>query len=482
MSFDFRTDGESAGTLDGFIHPENFADAELLRRSRLQVRFGVLAGIAAILYAGFFFAIGHYWGAGIIGSCGVLSVLVPWLVLRSRELKVTGYLYGSVLLLGITGLCAVSGGITGNAVAWMAAVPLTVLLLVDFRGAVTWSALAFAVVVGLAVCELLGYHFPSTCPVEWQSAATSLSMVGLVALLAALGLVAEQNRQQAMDHLDQANGRLEKANNQLQALNTERAEFMNIAAHGLRNPLGIVTGYADLMRLRQDMKPEEVQAQAGEILCSATRMTDIISNLLDVQAIEEERMELTCLGLNIETVVGKVVEENVRLAERKNIEIECLVGADVPQVFADAVATHQIIENLISNAIKYTPVGGDIMVSTRHDRVSDEVEIEVCDSGPGLSEDDQAKLFEKFSKLTPRPTGGEASSGLGLWITRRLAKAMDGSVDCVSELGRGSAFRVRLPVLSADRVQDTPQRTGERASGAAAEPAVGVGTQVALPS
>jgi signal transduction histidine kinase len=447
---------------------------------RLKVRFGALAGLASILYAGFVFAIGHYWGAGIIGSCGVMSVLVPWLVLKSKELKATGHLYGSVLLLGITGLCAVSGGITGNAVVWLAAVPLTVLLLVDLRGALTWSALAFAVVVGLAVCELFGYQFPSICPVEWQSEATSLSMVGLVAFLAALGLICEQNRQQAMERLDRANERLEKANGQLQALNAERAEFMNIAAHGLRNPLGIVTGYADLMRLRKDMTSEEVQA--GEILCSATRMTDIISNLLDIQAIEEERMELSCQGLNIETLVGKVMEENIALADRKNIEIECHADSDVPQVFADAVATHQIIENLISNAIKYTPVGSDVMVAVRHDRNGDEVEIDVRDTGPGLCEEDQQKLFENFSKLTPRPTGGEANSGLGPWITRRLATAMVGTVICESELGKGSSFRLRLPNFTADRLLNTASRMGRRTEDKPAQAAIEMESQVALPS
>lgn len=285
-----------------------------------------------------------------------------------------------------------------------------------------------------------------------------------------------------MERLDRVNGRLEKANGQLQALNTERAEFMNIAAHGLRNPLGIVTGYADLMRLRQNMTPQEFQMQAGEILCSATRMTDIISNLLDVQAIEEERMELSCQGLNIETVVEKVVDENITLAERKNIEIECLTGSDVPQVFGDAVATHQIVENLISNAIKYTPAGGDIMVSVRSDRIGEMVEIEVRDSGPGLSEEDRQKLFDKFSKLTPRPTGGEASSGLGLWITRRLATAMGGAVICASELGKGSAFRVNLPIFTAERLQGMPNSMGHRRGGNPVEVDAEMESQVALPS
>jgi len=457
--------------LDGFVHPDNWENEDDLRRARLQIRFGVILGLMSIAYAAFFLAIGHRWGGYIIGVSGLITTLVPWVVRQTGNLNLTGYLYGFGLLVGFTGLCSVDGGITGNAVAWLAAVPLVVLLLVDLRGALTWSAIAFATVVALAVCEVVGYRFPTTYGPEWASAVASVSMVGLVCFLGTLGLIFEQTRREAARRMDYANEQLAAANSDLHLLNRERAEFINIAAHGLRNPLGIVTGYADLLRMQENLSPEQIHRQAGEILTSAGRMTDIISNLLDVQAIEDDRMELESSEFDLTPLITTVVEENKALAVAKQISLSMPAVLDVPTVRGDLGAAHQILENLVSNAIKYTEVGGKVKMSVGHNK--DMVVVEVIDNGPGLSQDDQSKLFEKFSRLTPRPTGGEPSSGLGLWITRRLAVAMGGGVFCRSEEGEGSSFGVRLPIYVASSDEKENAKEGPAVSFVPGEPLLG---------
>jgi signal transduction histidine kinase len=132
-------------------------------------------------------------------------------------------------------------------------------------------------------------------------------------------------------------------------------------------------------------------------------------------------------------------------AARKKIEVNL---ADTAGVFAraDKGATMQILDNLLSNAIKYSPPGS--VVNVRLGADATRAWVSVKDSGPGISEADQRKLFQKFTRLSAKPTAGESSNGLGLSIVKRLAEAMSGSVRCESVLGAGATFSLLLPVSS----------------------------------
>ena len=109
---------------------------------------------------------------------------------------------------------------------------------------------------------------------------------------------------------------------------------------------------------------------------------------------------------------------------------------------ADVCAAGQVLDNLVSNAIKYSPPEQRVWIST--ERRGDIVTITIRDEGPGLSKEDQEKMFGKFARLTPRPTGGETSTGLGLWIVKELVQSMDGSIRCESNLGEGATFVVEF--------------------------------------
>jgi signal transduction histidine kinase len=125
---------------------------------------------------------------------------------------------------------------------------------------------------------------------------------------------------------------------------------------------------------------------------------------------------------------------------------------------ADRAAVMQVLDNLISNALKYSPPNTTVHVHALPEK--DGIVINVRDEGPGISETDQKKLFQKFTRLTARPTGGESSTGLGLAIVKKLAEAMAGSIQCHSALGSGSAFVLRLPVSTA-KEQEEPQAMPE---------------------
>jgi signal transduction histidine kinase len=228
---------------------------------------------------------------------------------------------------------------------------------------------------------------------------------------------------------------------------------MGIAAHDLKNPLSAIIMCADLLQM--GVSPDRITKMAGDIAAAGTRMRDLIKNLLDANAIEEGKFTSNIERCDLGALAMQCVENNRVTASRKQIEIRFATT----EVFAraDKNATMQVLDNLLSNAVKYSPPGSTVEVETGSGATGTWVSVK--DAGPGISEADQKKLFQKFTRLTARPTAGESSNGLGLSIVKRLAEAMSGSVRCQSVLGAGATFALQLPVWS-----ETESNSGQLAA------------------
>ena len=250
---------------------------------------------------------------------------------------------------------------------------------------------------------------------------------------------------------------LKHARERLREMNEEKNEFMGIAAHDLRNPLGAITGYAEIlieeMESLQPSVPEpgaravrEAGECAGRIRETSRRMAEMVQNLLDANRIERGEMQLNLAPLDLSQTVAAVLETQRPRAVAKQQTLHWQNEAGAVSVLADATVLMQVIENLVSNAVKYSPTGKNIFVRLR--RLQEGTLCEVQDEGPGLSAEDQKKLFGKFARLSSKPTGGENSTGLGLSIVKKMVEAMNGRVWCESELGRGATFIVEFPTTS----------------------------------
>jgi signal transduction histidine kinase len=205
--------------------------------------------------------------------------------------------------------------------------------------------------------------------------------------------------------------------------------------------LTAIAGSAELMTMTDDRN--QLNKLAKIIGSAATRMRDLITNLLDVHAIEQGRFTSNIERCDIRALVEQTVENNQTAAARKDIVIRAGTSAGL-WARADRAATLQILDNLISNALKYSPSNTTVHVHALPE--TGHILVKIRDEGPGISEADQKKLFQKFSRLSARPTGGESSTGLGLAIVKRLAEAMAGSIHCYSVPGAGATFLLRLPV------------------------------------
>jgi signal transduction histidine kinase len=426
---------------DGFVPPGVLDDAEARRRSQLFVVFSVIGFAFGLLFGGFYLLIGHYWGAGIVFACTSALAAGPFVV-RGAGLERAANVYAAVLVLGFTALTAIEGGIYGHAVAWLAVLPLCTSILVGERTCLRWSAICFTIMLGFCVCNLLGLTLPRLYAPHWEPLITAAGYLSLTVFMSIVGIMYERGRRRALDKLHDALDALSAANSQLQDLNRERSEFLSIAAHDLRTPLSSISGFAQLIQAFSPEMPDLQRDSLNRILAASVRMRELLDRLLSVRAIEEGKLELKSEPCDIGVLVASLTDNQKFAATAKNISLICVPPARVIWAQADLAATAQIVDNLVSNALKFTPKGGAVMV--RVETAGDQVTVEVQDSGPGLSEDDQGKLYGKFARLSAQPTGGESSNGLGLSICKGLAAGMGGDLTCRSKLGEGATFILTL--------------------------------------
>ncbi len=240
------------------------------------------------------------------------------------------------------------------------------------------------------------------------------------------------------------NVELLEANTKLQALNKEKSEFLGIAAHDLKNQLSSIILSAGIVEKHPEkFKPEELRRQMSQIGVTAEHMREIILNLLDVNLLETGKIDLALSSFNLGSLCVSVVKHYFQRAAEKGIEIIYEDQEEPICAWADNAFTQEVLENLLSNAIKFSPRGKRVWLDIA--RINNKVRICVKDEGPGLTKEDQRDLFGKFARLTAKPTAGEHSTGLGLWIVHKLVDVMKGRVWCESSPGNGAEFIVLLP-------------------------------------
>lgn len=248
----------------------------------------------------------------------------------------------------------------------------------------------------------------------------------------------------AFQLLESQNERLLTVNQNLVELNNEKNEFLGIVAHDLKNPLAsILLGIEMFQRYQDRMTPEQQSKKFTDMISTSKRMQAIITNLLDVNAVDTGKFALDPSEFVFSDAVQSVVEDYAERAKEKGIILHFETENPSIPAFADMNATVQILDNLVSNAVKYSPFDKNVWISVR--KVGSNTQCIVKDEGPGISEEDKKKLFGKYARLSAKPTGGEHSTGLGLSIVKKLAEAMRGTVWCESELGEGAAFILELP-------------------------------------
>jgi two-component system sensor histidine kinase/response regulator len=249
-------------------------------------------------------------------------------------------------------------------------------------------------------------------------------------------------KERVAEAIDKALTSLDEALAELAKLPAFDAGSMALDAHALNNYLTVTTATLELALMRL------VGHADGELLGwlhGAQHATDLmacrLSRLMNPDAPADGSFRFETFDLP--TMVQRASSYYQRVADRKQIRLAVGPALGVPPVRGDRVAVAAILDNLLSNAIKYSPPGTTIRPQVRAD--GDWIVCAVQDSGPGLSPEDQARLFQRGTRLTPRPTAGESSTGYGLAVAKELVEVLGGQIWCESVVGQGSCFAFRLP-------------------------------------
>jgi len=273
---------------------------------------------------------------------------------------------------------------------------------------------------------------------------------GSAALFDRASDVGTENEDALYDDLSRLNNELAnlqrelaKKNAELERVIVEKDELLGMTVHDLRNPLGVIAGYAEFLADEAVLSPEHREFLAM-IKESSGFMLRLIDDLLDINAIESGHIRLKLAPVRLATLLRRNVALNSVLAEKKKIRVVLKIADEIGEIPLDAVKIQQVLNNFLSNAFKYSNPGTQVVVHMY--RKDDEAVVTVSDEGQGIPADELANLFKPFQTTSVRGTAGEPSTGLGLAIARKIVVGHGGHVAVESEVGRGSTFSFRLPL------------------------------------
>lgn len=421
-----------------------------------NLRFGVAIGIAVCFaYPGVLLAMGDVIGAQVV--IGTMVAIVLAYVLAHR---LSNFLLG-VNLIVLAAYCGVmiqtarQGGLEAPTLMWLVTGPALSIICAAYRSAIVWLMVGLVSLLTLGLLEYHGIKMPVEATTDNIPFRTSVIFGLFVALALFFGIV-DRARRRSLSALEAANQALSAAKVALEVRNEElqtahraallaataKSRFLATISHEIRTPLNGVIGATEVLAtgalsLRQQNLVSTLQ-QSGEALL------ELIDNVLDYAKLEAGKMEIASRAFSPREVAESVGALFAAQAAVKGLELTCRVAPTVAeQVYGDAARLRQILSNLVGNAIKFTVQGGVTLAVTQ---AEDEFCFEVSDTGCGIPDAQQAKLFSPFTQLDDSVTRSHGGTGLGLAISRELAALMGGGIELRSVVGEGTLFRCRIPL------------------------------------
>ncbi len=222
-----------------------------------------------------------------------------------------------------------------------------------------------------------------------------------------------------------------------------KTELVSMVAHELRSPLTSISGFSELL-LDENLTRDQAGEYASIILKESNRLSELINKFLDISKIEAGKSQVNKAPIQLREIVDKVLDVNLYQAEKKKIAVSVKASPNLSPAYADRDMIEQVILNLFSNAVKYSPENASVEIRLRE--LADEIVVEVEDTGYGISEEDLPRIFDKFYRAAEHDEIREVrGTGLGLSLVKEIVELHGGKIAVTSEKGKGSVFRFTLP-------------------------------------
>jgi len=257
--------------------------------------------------------------------------------------------------------------------------------------------------------------------------------------------LAHDRLQETNRALDLQLGELEAKNIALYESNKLKSEFLANISHELRTPLNAIIGFAEILK-EQSIQPDDAKSlrYVSNVLTSGKLLLSIINDLLDLARIEAGKMQVRWEKCSVREIAEAILNISRLQTEGRQLDINLSVDDNIALIETDGGKLQQILFNLFSNAVKFTPSGGRIDITAR--KAADSLQISVADTGPGIAEEDRDKIFEKFRQLDGSMTREHGGVGLGLAIVKELVGILAGTISVANRAGGGAVFTVSIPL------------------------------------
>lgn len=247
--------------------------------------------------------------------------------------------------------------------------------------------------------------------------------------------------------LEESVNKLSKTKSDLEDLQIQKDELFAVIIHDIKNPAALIKSLVELLN-SYDLNSNEQQDVINDIIATTKRIVNLSHEVSRVLALEGGKLRMDFEKFDVVDVVKDVFRRNNIKIQEKEQNASYNVDENLPQLEADPQKLDEVLDNLYSNAIKFTPKFGSVQIKVKE--VDDAIVFEISDTGPGLTEGDLKNAFQRGAKLSAKPTSGESSTGLGLWIVKKLVEAHHGKVWVRSSIGKGSIFSFSLPKTQED--------------------------------
>jgi two-component system phosphate regulon sensor histidine kinase PhoR len=227
------------------------------------------------------------------------------------------------------------------------------------------------------------------------------------------------------------------------AVDKAKTEFVSLASHQLRTPLTSIGWYSELLMKEKSEMSEKVLGFIEKIAHANSRMVELVSSLLDVSRLELGTFAITPVKVNVSNILTIVLDELKPLIEKKQMHIE-QKSEEHLSLIADEKLFTMILQNLISNAVKYTPAEGTVKINIR--KINNNLQIDISDNGIGVTAEDKNRMFTKLFRAANAIKTETDGTGLGLYIVKQAVERLGGTIGFNSELGKGTIFNVTLPI------------------------------------